>query len=818
MSPFSYTVNEYKNYIRENLVNNIWESNLRAFLEDIENSKDVQSVYNILSFMNEIIGLENQYFQLRNKFEFRSSFMSILNRLNIYDKTLAESDPIRKVLRYLYAAMLSKINSNISNQKTIFNLRDYLNEAQTHINEIRVIGREKQIQNHQIQYKNSLNIRMDSAKDLINIKLLPELNRNLNLIESNFVNLVDGTLQQKKQAAIEEYKQKQSEMKRSIFEQKLLSGLKIMSTALSFFGPVGQGVGAILGAGTAIAEAAMSKKVTQSTIARVSTSIYSLVKALKSNQNLFEQQLDDIKYAISANNKYKNEFKELQVELQKIQADVEKANKEGAFLPIVEARKKLQNLVMYKKIDIEKQKPQEHKLIQVMNKVQDIAQIIGMSVDMYNRIKNNAEQMHEVADVIRSLEIELMAIEQYEEPIYKTMIPLFHAIENYLKMLNPSLDNGSHVQLDIRKWEIKNRLVDVKLMFSQMTDVSAIHDDFQHYFEKVQATMDVLIDVYDRIESISEHSKFVDFITQIATSNGKDITNDPMLIDSIKKMDEIIQTNLILERHSFVVHAFKQHYFPFAPLFLDKFNLPSQLCFNDTDALKENAIAQIKDLNSGVIISDSTLGIKDINLFSDITFDSDDTISVLPPFYIWKHNEYKKEVQKLLRGEEIYIKADIMKGINKNAIKFKQIGIYLNSPDETIQMELNEAINNFDLTMEMISDNYYRCDKRVYHLPTDGNVVIEQSMKHDSSGMPIKQNDVYKKISGSNYFLSPYALWSIKLENERNNVTVNQFENQIIDIELIGRGQYLKNVETISRDVCNNQLDKYYFLDFIVDF
>ena len=120
--------------------------------------------------------------------------------------------------------------------------------------------------------------------------------------------------------------------------------------------------------------------------------------------------------------------------------------------------------------------------------------------------------------------------------------------------------------------------------------------------------------------------------------------------------------------------------------------------------------------------------------------------------------------------------------------------------------------------MTMISNNYYRCDKRVYHLPIDRNIVIEQSMKHDSDGLPIKQNDVYKKISESNYFLSPYGLWSIKLENERNNVTLQRFENEIIDVELIGRGQYLKNVESVSRDICNSQLDKYYFLDLIADF
>lgn len=820
VSPFSNTVNDYKGYVREQLAGNVMESKLKRFVDDLENNKDVQATYNIVGFVNEILCLENQYFQLRNKFEFRSFYVSILNRLNVYERTLNEFDPNRKVLSYLYAAMLSEINSNVANQRTILNLRDYLNEAQAHIHEIRVIGREIQIRNHQIEYTNLLNAKMDSAKDLISVKILPEVNRNLNFIESNFVALVDETIAKKKQthAAIEEYKRKQREMERSMKRGKIFAGLKIICTGLSFFGPVGMAAGAVLGAGTTIAEAAMGKKVSQSAIAGISSSLNDLIKALKYNHILFEQQLSDITTEISANDKFKGEFKELKAQLDQIKADVERANKDGGFLQIVDARKKLQELIKQKKIDIERQKPHESLLVQAMNNAHDIAHIVGMTVEMYNRIKNNAERMREVSNVIRSLERELMALHQYEEQIYRTMIPIFRATENYLKMVNPSLDGGSHVQLDIRKWEIKNRLTDVKYMFSQMTATSGTHDDFQQYFAKVEATMDVLIDAYDRIESLSEHVKFVDFISQIASSNGHEITNDSALKDSINRMDEIIQTNLVLERHAFVVHAFKQHYFPFAPLFLDKFSLPPQLSFNDTDALKENAIKQIKDLNSGVIISESTLGSRDINLFSDIAFDSSDTFSVMPPFFTWKHNEYRNEIQQLLRGEEIIIKADVTKAVNKNAIKFKRIGIHLNSPDESVQKALNEALSSFDLTMTMISDSYYRCDKRVYHLPIDRHIVIEQSMKLDSNGLPIKQNDVYKKISESNYFLSPYGLWSIKLENERNNVTLQRFENEMIDVELIGRGQYLKNVESVSRDICNSQLDKYYLLDLIADF
>lgn len=815
----SNTINVYKSYIREQLSKNTWESSLRKFVENIETSAELQALYNIHTFVDEIMSLEKHYFQLREKIAFRPFYVSLLNRLNIYEQTIPQSDENRKVLNYLYAAVLSQINSNIASQRTILNLRDYLTEAQIHITDIRVIGREIRLHNTQIQYTNSLNAKMDSAKELIGLKILPEMNRNLDLIESNFVALVDETIEKKKQVnnKIEEYEEKLREMKRAMRRQKIFGGLKILGSALSFFGPVGAAAGAVIGAGSTIAEAAMGKPISESTINGISSSVKDLVKALKYNNILFKQQLEDITNELNSNDKYKEEFKELHEKLEKMRSDVEKADKEGTFQPIVSARLELQEMLKGKKIAIETQKPNELTLLKVINKAQDIAQIIGMSVESYNQIKNSEQRMHEVVDAIRGLKNELVALQQYEEQIYNTMIPIFHATENYLKLAKDSLANGgSHVQLDIKKWEIKNRLVDVKYMFSQMTAASGTHDDFQHYFGKVEATMDILIDVYDRIESISDHVKFVDYITQIA-SNGQNITSDPQFMQTINRMDEIIQTNTVLEKHTFVIHAFKQHYFPFAPLFLDKFNLPPHLRFNDTDALKENAIKQIKDLNSGVIISDATLGSKDIYLFSDIQFDSNDMVSVMPPFYIWKSQEHKNEIQKLLRGEEIIVKADVVNEINNSAIKFNRIGIYLNSPNQTVQTKLNEAIGQFDLTMKIIGENVYRCDKRLYHLPIDGNIVIEQSMRRDANGIPIKQNDVYRKISESNYFLSPYTMWSIQLENQRKNVSLTEFENEIIDIELVGRGQYLKNIQSVSHDVCSQQLDEYYFLDAVLN-
>lgn len=355
--------NDFKAYARENLANNVFELSLRKFSLEVENNKEVQSAYDILSFTNEKLDLENQYWSLRNKLTFRPFYESILNRLAVYEKTLPEANPNRKVLGFLYAAAMSQVNSNIVHQKTIINLRDYLKEAQTHIDEICVVGREVQIQNQQVEYTNSLFSKMNAAKDLMNKRIFPQLDKNLEQIESNFIPLVDETIAKKKQV---------EEMKKSVIRSSILSGLKIFGTALSFFGPIGMGIGAATGAGTSIAETAFGKQMNSSTITQIFSSLNGVTKALKYNNELLKQQLDDIESEIGSNEK----LKDLRSEIWKIKSDVQKADKDESFTGILNARKRLRELTKNKKIDIEKWHPKEITLIVIINKVLLVCRLI----------------------------------------------------------------------------------------------------------------------------------------------------------------------------------------------------------------------------------------------------------------------------------------------------------------------------------------------------------------------------------------------------------------------------------------------------------
>lgn len=75
-------------------------------------------------------------------------------------------------------------------------------------------------------------------------------------------------------------------------------------------------------------------------------------------------------------------------------------------------------------------------------------------------------------------------------------------------------------------------------------------------------------------------------------------------------------------------------------------------------------------------------------------------------------------------------------------------------------------------------------------------------------------NEISHEILDEPYFLSPHAMWSIKLTHvDYGFEKLKRCRQQSMDLELIGRGQYFKDHGLHASEICNSQLDKYYHFD-----
>lgn len=316
-------------------------------------------------------------------------------------------------------------------------------------------------------------------------------------------------------------------------------------------------------------------------------------------------------------------------------------------------------------------------------------------------------------------------------------------------------------------------------------------------------------------------SKFIEEIEknieQLKESEKNMLTNSENTVNEVKKgmqeLDLLITTNLVLEKYELFIPALKQHTFPFIYEYFHDFEdeIPMSLQTNDIENLKQKAIKQINDVKYKLALSEATLTKKDNYLFSDTEFGE-----FVPPFFVWEYDEHKRNIQKMLQGEEVFMSADIVKGYKKYAVKYREIGIFLKAEITEIQNELDERLCNFEVIMKMIGNCYYRCGQRIYTFPTDENIQIKYGMESNTTGIPKLLNDTNEASVERDLFLSPYGLWSIQLKNIKNAHNLGKFSYYPINIELRGRGGYLDSDDYIKNDICTNKLDEMYTLNSII--
>ncbi|XP_031777218.1 uncharacterized protein LOC100115209 isoform X1 [Nasonia vitripennis] len=289
----------------------------------------------------------------------------------------------------------------------------------------------------------------------------------------------------------------------------------------------------------------------------------------------------------------------------------------------------------------------------------------------------------------------------YEQSIYKIILPICKDIEDKVNEMESNLQGKSHAALDVSKWKIQSTLRDVKLEMQKLTKGFKVQGDQSRCIEKLEEGMSIMINMYDRIEYYHDKAELADYIANINSNraNGIRISNEVLRRD-VDDLKWIIQSDLVLEKYETSIKAFMQHIYPFADYFIAEFDLPTSLKSDDTKSLVAISSRKISILKSKLIASEITINKYDEFIRSRVSFNSKGNRS--SPFFVWKNNEHKNAIRKLLEEEEITVKSDIRRGLNNNAIKFDTIGIYFKLANQAIQNELNEHLEDFVLWGESI--------------------------------------------------------------------------------------------------------------------
>lgn len=827
----SQPINDYKSFVRENLSNSIKKLDLEAFVAGFDKNENISSLYDTLGLVNELINIEHQYLQLRNEIAFVPYLKSLSRRIVQHSQSGNITLDNRKVLNLLYTATSSKICAIKNNlfHNPVINLVEYMDTMIENIKSMRDNKKQMDIADHRNQYKRDADEKIESAIGFIENQIKPEIGTIFHNIEGQFSKLLKETLERKAETKeeLKEEKKKQKELEKALLFKQILMQIKIVSFGLQFLGPV---AGAVNTAVTAVAGTVESLALEKSEdrggkLIHIGEESSKLAKQLKTiydeRDKLFKKNLDDMKKEVekkAVENKDDPDWANISNDVKAAKPNDE-TGMESALAAFRDGQKKRKGLIDSLGSKIKDWAAKAEKGIKIADEKVDFAKrwatvlkIADFYKDINKEVKGDIKKIEAADATIAAVETKLKMLEAYEESIYDTMAPLVEKIETDLTDTINKFNGKSHVELDVGKWRVKDSLQDIKEKFRLLTKGYKIEESLQSVLHKLESAIEIVIDVYDRIELYSDNKKLGDYIADIGSAGSLEIkVKNEELLAAVRALEQIIRTNVLLEQFELITNELKAHQFPFAQFFLAE--SASLLQLNDTESSITEAIAQTEKWRNQLKLSIITISKFDKEIFSDVQFGGKGEA----PFYTWKNSEIKNQLPKLLNGTAITIKADVTKGLtNFNAIKFNDIGIRFQALSDESQKKLYSRLEDFDVRLEMEGYQYYRCADKFFYMPVSENIVIEYSFKRNELGTgPFKSNEVYKKIEKS-YFLSPYGMWRIQLLNTtvgQDFLPLREFQNHLINLELVGRGWYFKNPSSFSADICRDELGQFYDLD-----
>lgn len=822
----SYILGNYKKYLLENLKYSFKRYSLIKFSKQLDSNTDIKKSYDTLALVNELQELEKQAHSLRelDKQNLIYFYQSILDRAIECAKHLKKSDnsnQYRKVLGDLYTSALSKVyNLKVdSDPKLITDIEKYLDLIKTDIDDLKNLQQKSNkanvINKHTNNYKSAIDKRITEANGFIENQITPEI-ENINFqINREIELLIDEViyLQEKAEKEKRELIQKKEKLERAVLLSNFLGTMNTCVQLLGCFSGTGAIAASVTGTVIQIAEPfVFNQDVTPQLPNSIRNDIQSITNRtinIKDSEftqinKLLENVHDEIK-------KHPENLSDTSEKIEDIRIRFKTAQDTHNYKDMKTLERELKEVLLSKEASLKSlEANSDSKLASATNMMVNInkaVQVGKLGVDLYHKYSNNNKKIETINDAIEQKKHEIEKLKQYESQIYSDMVPVLNKMENSLINVADQLNTKSQTHLDVTKWGVRSALKDMKMKMIKFTKGFTVEDDLARCIEKLEESMTILIDIYDRIQNYQEQKQLADYLSNIVSSDVNHINiADPNLSKAVIDLEKAIRSNLVLDRYKLAINALKQHVFPRAHFYLTELTLPSSLeSENNFENLVNNAMIQVDKIISKVKEYKTSITHHDAYI-SRGWFNGDYTSA--KPFFIWKNSNHKDVISKLLSGEKIALKSNILNSVpDKDAVKFNEIGINFNSLNQTVSLEIRNKLKEFKVTATHLGNSYYRYNNDIYVITSDSQH-ISYSFEKDTNGEPIHKNNVYNKIKSGNVMLSPYAMWEFQLLKSKPETSFSEFKKyeEIVNLELVGYGSYL----TKGTNISNVDIDNYY--------
>ncbi|XP_069673870.1 uncharacterized protein [Periplaneta americana] len=725
-----------------------------------------------------------------------------------------ESLKCHKVLSHLYMAVRSKIHAlkRSSEHSFVVNINDFLDITLEHVRKFHSVHRDEFVNRLRTNYKEKIDTTTKEILRYMEAEVVPEIEKINSESDINIEEIAKEVVNLQKQALSEKDRliERKAKLQKELQLKRVFEVLKTVAKVLSLYVKLAFPVCTVL---EFVQPFILKNDTDRMDLMKLPKGVRSLLQSAQVTVNKYKcervkalkQQLDTLSKNVSRNSKELNDLKTPIAALKERLNEVNAADEDDPD--------QITNIEQDLKRELENKVKKVNKnagnAIEVLENALKALTVAEVCVDVYQRCNNDQSKLNCISNSIKQTQSKIDQLKSYENQIHKFVSPIMKDVQSYVKDVQNSLPAMSKMYLRIKRREVQTTLKDMKLKMCDFTEGFKTQEKFACCFDKIDDTISTLIGLYDQIESYSEHKQFIDYIADMNSErlSSTEIESEE-LRDALSKVDKLITFNILLSEYERFVAAFKQWVFPFAEYYLRDLSLPTTLVpSDDLDNQAGNIQNQLeflkrklKEYNSSIITGiDDSIHHEEFNSDQEVT----------EPFFVWRNEKYKESISKLLSGEAVTLKADILNGVKKSSLKFRSIEINLKCPTVKSQEELNSILKHFRVILKHHGNSYYQCGGKFYVIRSESQTV-QYSFARKQNGEPVSQISVYKKIKNGDFMLSPYAMWTIQLARYKGEgfKELGKYKD-CVDLELIGEGRYVKSTFKIAQ----MKLQRYYETD-----
>lgn len=147
----------------------------------------------------------------------------------------------------------------------------------------------------------------------------------------------------------------------------------------------------------------------------------------------------------------------------------------------------------------------------IWNNLKNIITLSSISIGVYDKIRSNRTKLKELAYTTVNVHERHTHWQASESEMFILIVPMIREIQNGIKSLNDSINDEHHIELDIPKNVVQNLMREIKMVLMNSSDFTLLQTAFKTYIEYLNEGIDLLTDVFDRIDSYLIKSKFISY-------------------------------------------------------------------------------------------------------------------------------------------------------------------------------------------------------------------------------------------------------------------------------------------------------------------